>query len=61
MKLRYSYLWIIFLLLTSCSKEELLHEFEDLVPIRFSSLYVNITTKANNISQAARPSDIEIS
>lgn len=61
MKLRYSYLWIIFLLLTSCSKEELLHEFEDLVPIRFSSLYVNITTKANNISQAALPSDIEIS
>ena len=61
MVLRHSYLWIVFLLFICCSNEGLLHEYEDLIPIKFSSSYVDITTKAENRSQATLPPDIEIS
>lgn len=62
MKLWYSYIWITCLLLTSCSKEDLIHEYERLTPIKFSSLCIDITTKAqNSLSSSTLPPNINVS
>lgn len=62
MRLWYSYFGTICLLLMSCSNEELLHEYEKLTPIKFSSLCIDITTKAeNSLSSPTLPPDIAVS